>query len=61
MGFPANVRVRDRMAAISAACDSAVFVSNHFSHNGGLSHDAMEALARPAGFLVACGGMELAV
>ena len=38
--------------------DNTVFILNHFSHNcgHGLSHEEMEALAAPKGFLVAYDG-----
>lgn len=61
MGFPANVRVRDRMLSIGAAGNGTVFVSNHFSHNGGATYDDLTAMARPEGFLIAYDGMELEV
>ncbi|MGI5878435.1 MAG: MBL fold metallo-hydrolase [Christensenellales bacterium] len=61
MGFPANMRMRDRMRAVGAAHDDTVFVSNHFSHNGGMTHAQLVDLARPEGFLIAWDGLELTV
>lgn len=61
MGLPANLQVRDRMLSIGAADAQTVFAANHFSHNGGASHEALEALAGPEGIRVAYDGMELTV
>jgi hypothetical protein len=58
MGFPANLRVRDRMHAIGAAGEDTIFVINHFSHNGGMNHAELANMARPEGFVVAWDGME---
>lgn len=58
MGFPANLRVRDRMRAVGAAVEKTIFVCNHFSHNGGMNHAELVEMARPEGFAVAWDGME---
>ena len=58
MGWNGDVRTKERLEAMGCVHDNTVFILNHFSHNcgHGLSHEEMEALAAPKGFLVACDG-----
>ena len=57
-GLEWDVRTKERLEAMGCVHDNTVFILNHFSHNcgHGLSHEEMEALAAPKGFLVACDG-----
>lgn len=61
MGFSANLRVHDRMLSIGAAADDAIFISNHFSHNGRASYDDLVAMAESRGFIISYDGMETQV
>ena len=58
MGWAGDVRTKERLEAMGCVHDSTVFILNHFSHNcgHGLSHDEMERLAAPEGFLTAYDG-----
>lgn len=55
------IRIRERMLAAGTAHAGTVFVANHFSHNGGMLHEEMEAKLNPAGILVAWDGMRIEV
>ena len=57
MGANDNLRIREKLIAIGAADENTVFVANHFSHNGMLPHDELEA--RMPGFKVSYDGMRL--
>lgn len=61
MGFPAVRRVRDRLVSQGSGDAQTRWVITHFSHNGGLLHEELEALASPHGFLTAYDGLELVV
>lgn len=59
MGLPAARIVRDRLMKDGAATDKTVFVVNHFSHNGGLTHEELKREA--SGFTVSFDGMEIEI
>ncbi len=59
MGATENRRMRDRLLASGAADGHTVFVANHFSHNGLLPYDELQALL--PGFLVSYDGMTVEV
>lgn len=59
MGFPDNLVMRDRLAAIGCVDAHTQMVITHFSHNGHLLHDELCALAEPEGFTVAYDGIVL--
>ena len=61
MGLDAAARVRDRLVAIGAAGHPTRAVVTHFSHNGGLLHEALVARAAPMGLEVAYDGLEIVV
>jgi phosphoribosyl 1,2-cyclic phosphate phosphodiesterase len=61
MGLPNNAEVRGRLRDMGAADGGTVFVVNHFSHNGGLNHDALTQAAEKEGFIAAWDGMEVDV
>jgi phosphoribosyl 1,2-cyclic phosphate phosphodiesterase len=61
MWMPNCVEVRQRLVSSGAASTDSVFVLNHFSHNGGLNHDALCAAAEKEGFVVSYDGMEIEV
>lgn len=57
MTFSGNAYVRERMLSIGIANQDTRFITTHFSHNGGLMHEEIEALMNPRGFAVAYDGM----
>lgn len=59
MGIPDNIEMRDRLRAIGCVDDATRLVMTHFSHNGGLLHDELCAIAEPQGFTVAYDGIIL--
>ena len=58
MGATENRRMREKLLANGAADERTVFVANHFSHNGLLPYDQLQALL--PGFLIAYDGMTVA-
>ena len=50
-----------RLLETGAADNKTAFIANHFSHNGGLDHDAMAAEAARVGFVAAYDGMTAGV
>ena len=56
MGFPDDVEMRDRLRAIGCVDEKTQLIITHFSHNGKLLHEELEALAAPKGFRVAYDG-----
>ena len=56
MGFPDDVEMRDRLRAVGCVDEKTQLVITHFSHNGKLLHEELEALAAPEGFRVAYDG-----
>lgn len=61
MGFPVVLRVKDRLVQQGSADSETKLIISHFSHNGGLLHEELEALASPHGFITAYDGMELCI
>jgi len=59
MGISKNFALREKLLEIGAADENTVFVANHFSHNGLVSHEEMEK--RLPGFTVSYDGMTLRV
>jgi phosphoribosyl 1,2-cyclic phosphate phosphodiesterase len=59
MGIQDCAEMRQRLVSVGAAGADTVFVLNHFSHNGGLNHDALCAAAGKEGFIVSYDGMEI--
>ena len=59
MGINKNFALREKLLEIGAADENTVFVANHFSHNGLVSHEEMEK--RLTGFTVSFDGMTLRV
>lgn len=57
MGLPDNRRTKERLREEGCAGDETIFVINHFSHNGKLMHEEIEACVREDGFLTAYDGM----
>lgn len=52
-------KVRERLIALSCAGGATVWCLQHFSHNGGLTHEELSKIAAAAGFLTAYDGMEI--
>lgn len=61
MGIPDNRVVKTRLVEIGAANKETRFIMNHFSHNGGLLHDALYELGEQAGMSPAYDGMTVNV
>jgi len=59
MGLPAAKIVRERLLKNGAATDKTIFAVNHFSHNGGLTHEQLKKEA--VGFLVSYDGLEIVI
>jgi len=59
MCLQVNAEVRERLLSIGCADESTIFCAHHFSHNGGLTHDALVKEAEKIGFLVSYDGMEI--
>ena len=59
MCLEVNSEVRDRLIYTGCADADTVFCAHHFSHNGGLAHDALVEEAAKIGFLVSYDGMEI--
>lgn len=60
MSLYIDAEVRDRLAALGCAGPETICCAHHFSHNGGLDHDALVQAAAGYGFLVSYDGMEIA-
>ena len=61
MSFHENILIRQHMLETGIAVPSTRFVSNHFSHNGGMCHADMAGVMLGEGFEIAFDGMELAL
>ena len=59
MGFPDNLVVREKLVAQNSADGETLFISHHFSHNGGINYDDFAALAGDSGFVSSWDGMEV--
>ncbi|MDR2687899.1 MAG: hypothetical protein LBB75_09105 [Oscillospiraceae bacterium] len=58
MCLQVNDEVRRRLLALDCADERTVFCAHHFSHNGGLTHEALVAEAAKYGLLASYDGME---
>jgi phosphoribosyl 1,2-cyclic phosphate phosphodiesterase len=61
MGLPDVTKVRDRLLSTGLASGETVFVLNHFSHNGDMTFDELEAAAGKEDFQVSHDGREFTV
>jgi len=61
MGCVVVVEVRDMMCKMGILAPGARFISNHFSHNGGMLHSDLYDFYAPHGIEVAYDGMEVAL
>lgn len=61
MGIPDVLKVQTRLREMGCADASTTFLITHFSHNGELMHDEIEAEVGPHGFVVAFDGMEIEI
>ena len=59
MCLEVNAEVRGRLLSIGCADESTIFCAHHFSHNGGLIHEALVEEAAKVGLLVSYDGMEI--
>lgn len=61
MGVPDVLGVRARLLEMGCADERTVFVATHFSHNGQLLHEELEARFAPQGVIVAYDGLTVSV
>ena len=61
MNLERNFAVRDRMLRLGIADENTVFVANHISHNGRMSHCQAGKPEVGRGMVIAWDGMELQV
>lgn len=46
MNISENVRMKNTLSQLGICDERTICVINHFSHNGGLTHDEMEKVAQ---------------
>ena len=61
MGFPENLKVKERLYSMGAADANTLFVATHFVHSDNPIREELEAVMAPHGFIAAYDGMELEV
>lgn len=61
MGVEDNRIVKERLMVCGLADTDTVFVLNHFSHNGGWTHEELEEHTKKDGFVIAYDGLELEI
>lgn len=61
LGLESCVEIKERLLEMGSATQQTTFILTHFSHNGGLCHEALEEKAIPHGFIISYDGMELTV
>lgn len=59
MSLKENVQLIEKMRALGLVHDETIYVASHFSHNGGLNHEAMQRLSEADGILTSYDGMEV--
>lgn len=59
MSVGSDLRTVERMRKEGIADEKTVFVLNHFSHNGGQTHDELVEAVKDKGVIVAYDGMEI--
>ena len=59
MGLPDDEAVFQKLTRLGCADSHTIQVINHFSHNGEMPHDQLEAWGRERGILAAYDGMEI--
>ncbi len=61
MGIPALIEVQQELRKRGALAPDCQFLATHFSHNGGMLHEDLEAELEPHGMRAAYDGLELEV
>ncbi|MBC7330306.1 MBL fold metallo-hydrolase [bacterium] len=61
MGIPEVVKTKERMLKEGIADDKTIFISTHFSHNGGLLHEELERTLEPFGIMPAYDGFQIEI
>ena len=59
MSAPTILRAFDRLDSLGLLAPGCVRAVNHFSHNGGSTHDELRAFYEPRGIVVGCDGLRL--
>lgn len=57
MNISENVRMKNTLSQLGLCDERTICVINHFSHNGGLTHDEMEKVAQKYQFITAHDGL----
>ena len=60
MSLKTNLEVMERLRREGTADEKTIFVTNHFSHNGGQTYDEMVPEMAKHGIVVAYDGLEIA-
>lgn len=58
LGLQTCVETKNRLLKMKSANEQTIFILTHFSHNGGLCHEALEQAAHPYGFIISYDGLE---
>ncbi len=61
MGAEAVIDARDELLKRGIIGESSRVIANHFTHNGGLTHEGLVAMLSPAGIEVGYDGMEIEI
>ena len=61
MGLPDNAILKNKLLSLGCADIDTEFIVTHFSHFGGLSHDALSERAAAYGFVTAYDGFDLLI
>ncbi|GAB2567296.1 MBL fold metallo-hydrolase [Gracilibacillus alcaliphilus] len=59
MNWEHNQELIQELRARNLCTEDTIFVANHFSHNGGLTHKEMAALTEQAGVITSYDGLEI--
>lgn len=59
MGIKENAEVKDMLIKWGLCDEKTIFVVNHFSHNGGATHEELCEKAKEYGFVVSYDGLEI--
>ncbi len=57
LGVTTVIQLRDKLRELGCVDDDTLVYANHFSHNGGCTHEELESLLLPCGIFVAFDGL----
>lgn len=61
MGIDENLKLKSELYARRLVKKETIFVANHFSHNGGKTHEEMVTITSKLGIIIAYDGMEIKI